>query len=198
MQAIALMSQRAQQLHDPAAALVGPVAETDAPANLDEGGEAGEHDVDLALVEVPDIEFGVHPLARGLHLQAGKLILPEAGKPGRVRVDALGVVFFPHGLAFLDAALAEEEEKPRLFARGKRQPFHEAAAVVAALLKAFGAAARLHRERVSLRAIGAEKAVTQAVKAGGLKVRSKELATVLFVMELMLNHSVFTAAAGGV
>ena len=53
------------------------VAEANAPADLNERGEPGEHNVDLALVEVPDIQFGVHALVRRADLQAGKLLIPE-------------------------------------------------------------------------------------------------------------------------
>ena len=81
VQAVALLGQRPQQLNNAAAALVGvgmgnrhgvlggvPVAETRSAAHLDEGGEPGEHDVDLALIQVPDIQLGVHALIGGGHL----------------------------------------------------------------------------------------------------------------------------------
>ena len=81
VQAVALLGQRPQQLNNAAAALVGvgmgnrhgvlggvPVAETRSAAHLDEGGEPGEHDVDLALIQVPDVQLGVHALVGGGHL----------------------------------------------------------------------------------------------------------------------------------
>ena len=81
VQSVALLGQRPQQLNNAAAALVGvgmgnrhgvlsgvPVAETRSAAHLDEGGEPGEHDVDLALIQVPDVQLGVHALVGGGHL----------------------------------------------------------------------------------------------------------------------------------
>ena len=81
VQAVALLGQRPQQLNNAAAALVGvgmgnchgvlggvPVAEPRSAAHLDEGGEPGEHDVDLALIQVPDVQLGVHALVGGGHL----------------------------------------------------------------------------------------------------------------------------------
>ena len=102
VQAVALSGQSLQKLHQAAPALVRigvghhhgvlgriPVAQAYPAPNLDEGGEAGEHDVDLALVQVPDIQLRIHPLVGCGNLEAAELFLPESGGPGKVLVPLL-------------------------------------------------------------------------------------------------------------
>ena len=75
MEAVARRSQGTQQLHNPlsAAGRVGmgnhhgilrrvTIPEAGTAAHLDKGGEAGKHHIDLTLIEIPDIQFGIHAL----------------------------------------------------------------------------------------------------------------------------------------
>ena len=211
MQAVALRRQGAQQLDEAAAAFVRvgvghhhgvlgrvPVAQAHTPAHLDEGGEAGKHHVDLALVQVPDVQLRVHALVGGGDLQAAELPVPERRQTAEVLVGARLSVLLPHGPAGLEAALAQQEEQPRLLPRGQAQTLFQAAAVVAALLKAAGAGPALHGQGVALGPVGAEEAVPQAVKTVGLKIGGEELIAVLLVIEVVLDDAVGIAAARGV
>ena len=70
--------------------------------------------------------------------------------------------------------------------------------MIPALFKASRAAAGLHRERIFLGAVRAEKAVAQTVEAVGHEVSGKKLIAVLFVVQIVFDHAVGIAAARGV
>ncbi len=59
------------------------VAQSRAPAHLNEGGEPGKHHVDFALIQRPGIEHHVHARIRGGHLELGQLVLPKPGQAGQ-------------------------------------------------------------------------------------------------------------------
>ncbi len=211
MQPVALRCQRAQKLDQAAAAFFRirvwhhhgvlcrvAVAKAGAAADFDERREAREHDVYLALVQIPEIQLRVHALVRRVHLQAGKLLIPEFRQTGKVLVHLFGGVFGPHGLTRRDAALAQQIDQPRLLAGLKLDRFHQAAAVVPALLIRAGAHARFHRQRVALGAVGADEAVAQTVKAVGAEICREELIAGFLIIQIVLDHAVFIAAAGGI
>ena len=54
-----------------------PVSQSGPAADLDKGGEPGEHDVDLRLVQRPRIDQRVHALIRGIDLKPVTFIVPE-------------------------------------------------------------------------------------------------------------------------
>ena len=211
VQAVALLRQRAQKLDQAAAAFFGvrmrdhhrvlrrvAVAEADAPADLNERGEAGEHDVDLALVEVPDVELGVHALVRGADLQAGELAVPEFCEACEILVCLFRR---PAGLgrfSGLQIPLAEQEQQSRFLARSQRHVLLQHAAVVSALLAGNGAYACLDRKRVPFCAVRAEKAVAQAGIAVGREIGRKELIAGLLIIQIVFDHAVRVPAAGGV
>ncbi len=211
VQAISLLGQGPQQLHQPAAALfrVGmghhhgvlggvPVAQAHSAPYLHEGGKPGEHDVNLALIQVPNVELCVHALVGGIHLEAAQLLVPEFCRPGKVLRHLFRRVLFPHGLSFGNATLAQQENQLGRLPRLQGQVLLEAAAVVAALFPASAAPAGLHRNGVALRAVGTQEGVPQALKAVRLKIGGKKLIALLFVIQIVLNHAVLTAASGGV
>ena len=70
--------------------------------------------------------------------------------------------------------------------------------MVPALFKAAAAFSRLHRQGISLGAVGSDELVPQALEAVRGKIGGKELITVLFIVEIMLNDPVLIPAAGGV
>ena len=104
-------------------------------------------------------------------------------------------VVLPHNFARLNAAFAEEEDQPHTFVGLEREPLLQRAAVVAAELRAAGASAALHRERVALRTIRADERVPQAVVTIRLEVRGEELIPVLFIIQVVLNHAVLISRA---
>ena len=59
-----------------------PVAQPGAPPHLDEGGEPGEHHIDLALVQVPGVQHHVQVRVGGGRLELGQLSVPV---PGQIR-----------------------------------------------------------------------------------------------------------------
>ena len=211
MQAVALVGQSFQKLGDPhpAPCRVGvehhhgvlgriPVAQAHPAADLDEGGKPGEHDVDLALVQVPDVQLGIHSLVGGGNLQAFQPVVPEFRGLGEVPVRFCLGVLPAHGLAGFQIALAQQEQKPLLLARLQGDGFHQAAAVIAALPGGAGAFARFHSLGVPLRAVVAQESVPAAVEAVRGKVRGKELEAVLLIIEVLLNDTVGVPAAGGI
>ena len=211
VQAVALFRQRTQQLDDAAAALVGvgmgdrhgvlggvPVAKAGSAAHLNEGGEPGEHDVDLALIQVPDVQLGVHALVGGGHLQAAELVVPEFQQTGKVLVGSGLGVLLTHFLTGFDAALAQEEQEAGFLAGLKGEHLLQDAAMIAALFKRAAAHTGLHHQWIAFGAVAADKAVAQAVKAVRGKIGSKELVAVLFVVEVVFDDTVFVPAAGGV
>ena len=54
-----------------------PVSQTGPAADFDEGGKAGKEHVNLALVQIPDVQGAVHILMRRGDLQDRELIVPE-------------------------------------------------------------------------------------------------------------------------
>ena len=142
-----------QQLHQAAAAFlrigVGhhhgvlgriPVAQSYLAAYLDEGGKPGEHDVDFTLIQVPDVQFRVHALIGGGHLEASELFLPEGGGPGEVLVRLFLRILGPHLFAFLQTAFAQQIKEPDFFSGIQRNRLFQAASVAAALFEAAAAA----------------------------------------------------------
>ena len=208
MQAVALRSQGPQQLHQPAAAFfrVGmgdhhgvlrrvPVSKPDSAAHLDKRGKAGEHHIDLALVQVPDVDLGIHSLIGGGDLQAAQLAVPEFRQAGKVLVRPCLRIFLPHGFSCPDASLSQQEEQPCLLSGSKGHGFLQAAAVVAALFKTACRLPRFHNKGIALRAVRTEEAVPEAVKTVRHKIRGKELIAVLFIIKVVLDHPVLIPAA---
>ena len=70
--------------------------------------------------------------------------------------------------------------------------------MIPALFKAAAALSGFDRERVPFGAVGSEKAVAQAVKAVGLKVRGEELVTVFFIVQIVFDHAIRITAARGI
>ena len=211
MQTVSLPCQRPQKLHKTAPALFGvgmrhhhgvlrrvPVSEADPSADFNKRGKAGKHDVDLALIQIPEIEFRIHSLVRGLNLQPGELFIPKTGKPCKILVCPGGAVLFTHGLPRFDAALPQQEQKPRFFPRREGQRFFETSAMIAALLKAAGTLAGFYRDRVLFGSVWAQKAVAQTVKAVRVKACREELIAVLFIEQIVFDHSVGKTASGGI
>ena len=211
VQAVALPGQGLQQLHQTAPALVRvgvghhhgvlgriPVAQAHTAPYLDEGCKAGEHDIDLALVQVPDVQLRVHALVGGGDLEASEFPVPESGGPGKVLVRLRLGVLLPHGPSGVQAALAQQEQEPDLLAGLELHELLETTAVVAALLLAAAAFPGLYGQGVPLGAVGADELVPQALEAVGSKVCREELIAVLFVVQVVLDDPVLVPASGGV
>jgi len=103
VQAVTLAYQGLQELDKPFAAFLRitvdnahrilrsvAIAQAGAPARLDKAGETGEHHVDLALVQSPDIYHGVHVGVRRFYLKAGLFLPPVSGKGVKGRITRLG------------------------------------------------------------------------------------------------------------
>ena len=211
VQAVALLRQRPQQLDDAATALVGvgmgdrhgvlrgvPVAKTGSAAHLNEGGEPGEHDVDLALIQVPDVQLGIHGLAGGGDLETFQALVPEFCGLGKVPVHPLLGVLPAHGAPRFQAALTQQEQKPLLLAGLQGNGLHQRAAVVAALPEGAGALARLHDLGIPLGAVIPQEGIPAAVEAVRGEVSGEELEAVLFIIEVLFDNAVFIPAAGGI
>ena len=68
--------------------------------------------------------------------------------------------------------------------------------MVAALFKALLTNSALHRNRVSLRAVGADKGIPQAVIPVRVKIRREELVALFFIVKVMLDDAAVIPAAG--
>ena len=211
MQPVALPGQRPQQLHQPASAFprigVGhhhgvlggvPVAQPHPSAHLDKGGEPGEHHIDLALVQIPDIQFYIHSGVGGVHLQAAQLFVPEFRRPGEILLHLFGGILPAHGFARFYAALPQQINELRLLSGLQGQVFFQAAAVVASLFEAAAAFSRLHRHGISFRAVSPQEAVPAAVEAIRRKVGGEELIALFLIVEVVFNDAVLIPAAGGI
>ena len=68
------------------------IAQAGATAHLDEGGETGEQHVDLALVQVPDVQRTVHVLMGRMHLQGQEPCRPEVTQLRKGSIHACFVI----------------------------------------------------------------------------------------------------------
>jgi len=84
-----------------------------------------------------------------------------------------------------------------LFARGQGEPLLQDGAVVVPLLEGGEAFPPLHCQGVGLGAVGADKAVPEAVEAVGLEGGGHELVGPL-VEQLVVNDAVLVPASGAV
>ena len=211
MQAVALIGQGLQQLYNALLAALGigmdhhhsvlcgvPVAQAHPAAHLDKGGEPGEHDVDLALIQVPDVQLGIHGLAGGGDLEAFQALVPEFCGLGKVPVHPLLGVLPAHGAPRFQAALTQQEQKPLLLAGLQGNGLHQRAAVVAALPEGAGALACLHGPGIPLGAVIPQEGIPAAVEAVRGEVSGEELEAVLFIIEVLFDNAVFIPAAGGI
>ena len=176
---VACACEPRQQFHDPLPAagrirmgnrhgVLGrvPVAKACPPADFDEGGKAGKGDIDLGLVEVPDIEHGVHILIRGMNRLLSDLCLPIFLQTAVLEVRGRRVlVLLPEPGAFNLSPFAQEENDSLLLSGLQGETLHEGCAVVAGQLDGLGSFSFDHRLRGLLRAVGSEEAVPHGVEA---------------------------------
>ena len=175
-----------------------PVAQAGAASHLNEGGEAGEHHVDLALVQVPGVEHHVHVRVGGGHLEPGQLFIPVPGQVGEGRVHGgKAAVLLPDAPALLQTPLPQHPDQAGPFSRGQGQLLFQDGTVVVSFLEGGETRPPLHRQRVGLGAVGAQKTVPQAVEAVRDKGGGHELVGVL-IKQLIVDDSVLTAAPGAV
>ena len=174
------------------------VAQARAPADLDKGGEAGEQHVDLALVQVPDVQRTVHVLVGRVDLQGREPFLPERAQvskggvcPGFVIAGAR----IGNGLA---PACAQIEQDALFLAGLEDQLLLQRAAGIAAQFRGAGKLSLLHGDGVALGMVDADESVAHAVKAVGLKIAGEELPAVLFVMGFKEHGAVLLVGAAGV
>ena len=171
-----------------------PISQADTTTHFDEGGEAGKHDVDFTLIEIPDVELGIHALVRRLHLQTGELPLPECSQPFEVLIDSGRAVLRTHALPVFCTPLAQKEDQPCLLARSKGQGLFQRAAVISPQLCASAHPSGLHRDRIALGPVRSDKSVPKPVESVRDKAPREELKAVLFVMQLMLDDAVLIPA----
>ena len=175
-----------------------PIAEAHPAAHLDEGGEPGEHDVDLALIQVPDVDLRVHGRIGSLYLQGGQLPVPEVVEPPEILVHLFRGIFASHGSPGGKVPFAQQEQEP-LFLPGRQgDDLLQTGAVVPAIFKGAFAPAALHGLGISLRAVAADERISKTVESVRMEVGGEELVSVLLVVEVVFDDPVLVPAAGGV
>ena len=209
---VALCGQSHQKLFDPLPALfrIGmgnrhgilgcvAVAESCPASDLDKRSEPGKHDIDLGLIQCPDIEHGVHGVAGRLDIQFPDLFVPVIVQFCVGMVDLLkAAVFFPDAPAFIPAAFSQHEDQPYLFARSQPEIFLKAAAVISSFFKRPGAISMDHSHRITFGMIKSQKRIAQAVKPVGFKGSGKKLISELFIKKIVLNDPVFVVRSRAV
>ncbi len=131
-------------------------------------------------------------------IMAGELFFPEGSKRVEIIIHLFRGIFYAHAFPFVKISFSQQEEQAHFFPWLQRELFLQAATVIAPLFKTPAAYAALDRQRVALRAVRAEKAVTQAVKTVRHERGGEELPAVFFIVEIIFDDAVLIAAAGGI
>ena len=151
------------------------------------------------MVEVPDVQGGVHVVVGRVHLQTGELVVPIGGQGGEAGVHAAGIrVSLPCRPGLGQLPLAQEEEQAHFLAGGQGQPLAQGGAVVAGFSKAAGQFPALHSHRAAFVMIQADECIPQGIEAVGLKIGGEELIAELFIKQIVQHRPVLVGGAGGV
>ena len=175
-----------------------PVTQSRTSADLDKGRETGEEDVDLTLVEVPDIEGTIHVLVRGMDLQGGELFLPEVPQACESTVRAGFVILLPGLFCGVLPAGAQIKEDAFFLAGAEDQLFPQRSADVAAKLRAAGENTLFDGGRVAFGPVGADEGFPDAVMPVRLEIAGEELVGTGFVVQFVQAGVTAVMGTGGV